>query len=64
MISIKGTGVSAGIAEGTVFCYKRASASAVTKRADDRKQSLNAGKMLPTRQPHSLMLLLKKHAPR
>ena len=44
MIAIKGTGVSAGIAEGTVFCYKRASASAETKRADDPKTELERWK--------------------
>ena len=44
MIAIKGTGVSSGIAEGTVFCYKRASASAVTKRADDPKTELERWK--------------------
>ncbi len=44
MIAIKGTGVSAGIAEGTVFCYKRSSASAETKRADDPKTELERWK--------------------
>ena len=44
MIAIKGTGVSAGIAEGTVFCYKRASASAETKRADGPKTELERWK--------------------
>lgn len=35
MIAIKGTGVSGGIAEGPIFCYKRQTAAPAGKKAQD-----------------------------
>lgn len=40
MMAIKGTGVSAGIAEGTIFCFRRASAVSENERADDANKEL------------------------
>ena len=61
MIAIKGTGVSGGIAEGSIFCYKRVSTVAEKKSSQPIPQkSLNAGK----RRLRSLMHLLKKQEQR
>lgn len=44
MMAIKGTGVSAGIAEGTIFCFRRASAVSENERADDANKELERWK--------------------
>lgn len=60
MIAIKGTGVSGGIAEGSIFCYKRVSTVAEKSSQPIPQKSLNAGK----RRLRSLMHLLKKQEQR
>ena len=44
MIAIKGTGVSGGIAEGSIFCYKRVSTVAEKKQAADPSKELERWK--------------------
>ena len=46
MLAAKGTGVSSGIAEGTLFYYKRASKN-TDKKAGHPMRNLRAGKKRP-----------------
>lgn len=60
MIAIKGTGVSGGIAEGSIFCYKRVSAVTEAKQAADAEKELERWKSASEKAAAELDALAEK----
>lgn len=60
MIAVKGTGVSAGIAEGTIFCYRRASEVNEAEKAADPKKELERWKSASEQAAAQLEALAEK----
>ncbi len=60
MIAIKGTGVSGGIAEGPIFCYKRLTAASAEKQVQDAAVELARWKMATEQAAAQLDALAEK----
>ncbi len=60
MIAIKGTGVSGGIAEGPIFCYKRLNKTSQEKTAQDSETELNRWKTATEQAAEQLDALAEK----